>query len=206
MVTALIAVNVVVFVLTGFGSAGAINRFGLNPVDVQSGQAYRLLTSAFLHFNIAHIGLNMVTLAIVGTAVEALLGKVRFIVLYLIAALGGSVVFYLLVPTDIWGAGASGAIFGLMGAYFVLARHHGLNAGAIGLLIVMNLALGFVDPQIGWEAHVGGLIVGAAVAYGFSLSGHLAAPMKVIGQVTTCVLVLAVLFALLHLPPGHVNA
>lgn len=201
----LIVVNVVVFVLTGFGTGPSVVRFASEPDLIHQGQVYRLLTSAFLHANFAHILLNMATLAIIGPPVEVLLGRVRFVGLYLLAALGGSVCSYLLSPADVYGLGASGAIFGLLGAYFVLARQRRMDTGTIIALIVVNLVYGFAVPGIDWRAHIGGLVVGAVVALAFSSSQRWRPPRRAVADVVAAALTLAVLASLLQLPPGHVN-
>ena len=123
VVIGLVAVNVVVFVLSGFGKASVIDRFGgLSHQVHQSDQYYRFFTSMFLHADVLHIASNMITLLIVGPAVEVMLGRARFLSLYLVAGLGGSVASYLFTPGAGVSAGASGAIFGVMGAYVVLAH------------------------------------------------------------------------------------
>ena len=144
-------------------------------VGVAQGQYYRLLTSAFLHeqglsgFGPLHIIFNMWALILVGPALERFLGRLRFLVVYLLSALGGSVLFYLLAPFNEFGLGASGAIFGLFGAYFVVARRLRVDSRSIIFLIVLNLGISFAVPGIAWQAHVGGLITGglltAAYAY-----------------------------------------
>ena len=142
------------------------------PAAVHHGQWYRLLTAPFLHANIEHILFNMLTLAIVGSPVEAELGKVRFIALYLLSAVGGSVASYLLSHANVLGVGASGAIFGLMGPYFVLARRRKWEVGNILALIVVNLAIGFASSTIDWRAHLGGMITGAVVTIGLARSAE----------------------------------
>jgi membrane associated rhomboid family serine protease len=144
-------------------------------VGVAQGQYYRLLTSAFLHeqgfagFGPLHIIFNMWALILVGPALERLLGRLRFLVVYVLSALGGSVLFYLLAPVNEFGLGASGAIFGLFGAYFVVARRLRVDSRSIIFLIVLNLGISFAVPGIAWQAHVGGLLTGglltAAYAY-----------------------------------------
>jgi membrane associated rhomboid family serine protease len=144
-------------------------------VGVAQGQYYRLLTSAFLHeqgltgFGPLHIIFNMWALILVGPPLERLLGRLRFVVLYLLSALGGSALYYLLAPVNEFGLGASGAIFGLFGAYFVVARRLRADTRAIIFLIVLNLGISFAVPDIAWQAHVGGLLTGglltAAYAY-----------------------------------------
>jgi membrane associated rhomboid family serine protease len=135
-------------------------------------EPWRMLTSAFLHSQgfILHIVLNMYTLWIFGQALEPLLGRIRFLAVYLLSALGGSVGFLLLTPTYIPGqpltvvVGASGAIFGLFGAMLVVQRHRGGETRQLWVLIAINGAIGFMVPQIAWQAHLGGLVTGALCA------------------------------------------
>ena len=144
-------------------------------IGVGAGEDYRLISSAFLHqpglagFGPAHIIFNMWALLLVGPALERLLGHARFLAVYLLSALGGAVLFYYLAPVDEPSLGASGAIFGLFGAWFVVSRRLRVDTRAIVILIVINLALTFTIPNIAWQAHVGGLVTGglltAAYAY-----------------------------------------
>ncbi len=115
LVLTIIAINVVVFFLERFGNdAAVINKYALQPLLIHyQHQYYRAFTAMFLHANFQHIIFNMIALLIVGPAVEVLLGKARFLALYLLAGLGGSVASYLLSPATILGLGASGAILGL---------------------------------------------------------------------------------------------
>ena len=113
------------------------------------------------------IAFNMWALLIVGPAVEKVLGAARYLTVYLVGALGGSVLVYLLVPSEL-AAGASGAIFGLFGAWFVLARRLGLDYRMIVTLIVLNLILSFSWHAIAWQAHVGGLIAGGLLTAAFA--------------------------------------
>jgi membrane associated rhomboid family serine protease len=104
----------------------------------------------------------MWALLIVGPALERQLGAVRYLAVYFASAIGGSVSFYFLAPPSEQALGASGAIFGLFGAWFVIARRLGLDARGVVFLIVINLVLGFVGARyIAWQAHVGGLVTGA---------------------------------------------
>src|SRR6266568_839045 len=131
-------------------------------------------TSAFLHeppnggFGIFHIAFNMWALIVVGPALERLLGRVRFLTVYLVSALGGSVFFYLIAAPTAVGLGASGAIFGLFGAWFVLAKRLRLDARAVIGLIVLNLVISFTVHGIAWQAHVGGLIAGSALTAAYA--------------------------------------
>ena len=130
------------------------------------GSLLRVFTSGFTHSEsqITHILFNMYSLFVLGTLLEPMIGKVRFLVLYFMSIFGGGLGF--LVLSTMYGSvvGASGAVFGLMGAYLVFLVKMKLNAGQMYLIIGINLFLGFL-PGIAWEAHVGGLIVGAAVGY-----------------------------------------
>ncbi|MDE3202992.1 MAG: rhomboid family intramembrane serine protease [Acidobacteriota bacterium] len=169
---------------------------------------YALITSAFLHASGTHILLNMISLAIVGPAVEAEVGPVRFVVLYLLSALGGSVGFYLLAPQNEAGVGASGAIFGLMGAYFVVARMRGWPTQPIIVLLVINGAYSF-SGGIAWQDHLGGLVFGALGALGLMWTPRsMRRPSEMAQLVQGLAVVIAgvaVLVALLQIPPGHVN-
>jgi len=138
-------------------------------VGVAAGDWYRLLTSAFLHeppgsgVGLLHIAFNMWALIVVGPSLERALGRVRFIAVYLVSALGGSVLFYLLAPANEPAIGASGAIFGLFGAWFVLSRRLRLDARMIVGLIAVNLLISFTVSGIAWQDHIGGLIAGSAL-------------------------------------------
>lgn len=138
-------------------------------VGVADGEWYRMITSAFLHSTSPlHILFNMWALAVVGPALEQALGRVRFIGVYLLSALGGSILFYLVASPAEPAIGASGAIFGLFGAWFVVARRLRLDARGIVVLIVINLVISFTIPSIAWQAHVGGLLTGAALTAAYA--------------------------------------
>lgn len=138
-------------------------------------EPWRFLTSAFLHAprQPLHIVFNMVALWSVGPFLEASLGRWRFTALYLLSALGGSVMFLLLAdPSTIsWLTGlygASGAVFGLFGAVLVVMRRLGRSARPILAVLVINAVIGFVLPGIAWQAHLGGAIIGAALGAAFA--------------------------------------
>lgn len=167
----LIAVNLVMFVLQ-LASGRLESELTLWPPAVADGQYYRLVTSAFLHYGIAHILFNMYALYVIGPSLERLLGRVRFGALYGLSALGGSVLVYLLSPLNTATAGASGAVFGLFGAVFVVSRRLNLDVKWVIGLIVLNVVFTFAAPLIGagaisWQGHLGGLIAGGLVAAGF---------------------------------------
>lgn len=136
-------------------------------------QPWRLLTVLLVHSSWLHIGLNMLALWMIGRILEPLVGRIRFLVMYLISGLAGSVAVALLAPLT-WVVGASGAIFGLFGALLVIGRHIGANVASIAIIIAINFAFPFVvgilsgslaAVQISWQAHLGGLIAGAAVGF-----------------------------------------
>src|SRR3954451_13721959 len=171
---ALIAANVVVFVLTALNGGGfyrprpdaqIYHDFALVPLLVASGDWYRLFSSMFLHYGIFHIAFNMWALYVIGTPLEGMLGRLRFATLYLLAGIGGSVLSFATGPLSVQAAGASGAIFGLFGAFFVISRRRGMETGGIVGLIVINLVLSFTFSNIDWRGHVGGLITGGAIAF-----------------------------------------
>jgi membrane associated rhomboid family serine protease len=172
----LIGLNVLVF-LVGFGVPDLSERFGNlalavtregQLVGVGNGQYYRLLTAAFLHSGVLHILFNMFALAQLGPVLEQALGRWRFLALYLLSALGGSVAGYVLAPVNQPSVGASGAIFGLFGAYYVIVRRMGGETQSILVLLGVNLAITFTVPSIDWRAHLGGLVTGAVIAAAYS--------------------------------------
>ena len=143
---------------------------------VAADEPWRALTAAFLHSprSLLHIAFNMFALYVVGQYLEPMLGRLRFVMLYLISALGGSVGVVLLasVPQG-WltpTVGASGAVFGLFAAVLVLNWRLGRETGGIIALLLINGVLGFVLPNIAWQAHLGGAVTGAALAGILALS------------------------------------
>ncbi len=159
----LIAINVAAFLLQAT-SATLLGRLSLWPPAVAGGDFYRLVTSAFLHYGILHLLFNMWALYIVGPPLEEWLGRLRYVTLYALSALGGSVMVYLLSPVNAATVGASGAVFGLFGATFVVARRLRLDVRWVVALIVINLVLTFSIPGISWQGHLGGLLTGGFIA------------------------------------------
>lgn len=169
----LIGINVVMFVLQQasdqvttrlFQIGLALDPTTLQPVGVADGEYYRLLTSAFLHSGVLHLVLNMYALYLFGPQLEAAFGRWRFGALYLVAALGGSAASYLFSAPNQASLGASGAVFGLLGAYLVVARRLRRDTRPVLVLLAINLGYGFLVPRIDWRAHLGGLVAGALVA------------------------------------------
>ncbi len=166
----LIIITVAVFALQQF-VPGFDRMFSFNSAYVIPSLAFepwRLITGAFLHSSFWHIGLNMLALWMLGRSLEPLLGHGRFVTLYLLSALGGSIGVSLLAP-GIWVVGASGAVFGLLGAILVIGRHIGANITGILIVLAINLAIGFLPgSSIAWQAHLGGLVTGALIGLIFA--------------------------------------
>lgn len=169
----LIGISVVAFaaqmVLPGFTS-----RFIFAP-SIGWIEPWRFLTTTFLHGGIMHLAFNMYALYLVGPTLERVMGGWRYLALYLLAAFGGSVAVLLLSSPSgaLWNVGtvgASGAVFGLFAALGLTMRRIRQNYTQIAVLIAINFALGFVIANVSWQAHLGGLLTGAALA-GMYLSG-----------------------------------
>jgi len=192
---ALVAANVGVFILQLVDRSIEL-RFANIPSAVAGGQYYRLLTAAFLHGGPLHLALNMFAIVVIGREVEAALGRVRFLALYLSSAMGGSVAFYLLGSPGGRALGASTATFGLFGALFVLARARQVDTSMIVTLIVLNLFLGAVIPGIDNLGHVGGLLTGGAVAFAYESAERLRPPARVLVQAAAVAVVVILLSAL----------
>ena len=124
---------------------------------------WRLLTSAFQHFGPMHLVLNMYMLWLLGIGIERSVGHARYLAMYLVSALGGSVAVMFFSQNALT-AGASGAIFGLMGAYAIVAMTMRVDVRGIGILLVLNVGVSFIVPGISLAAHLGGLGVGALAA------------------------------------------
>jgi membrane associated rhomboid family serine protease len=174
----LIGLNVLLFIGATAGGSSFAGRpegsvvadLGLFGPAVEAGDWWRLVTSGFMHAGVIHILFNMYILYWLGTMLEPVLGHVRFVALYFTSLLCGSFGVLLLSP-DRLTVGASGAVFGLMGAAFVLQRLRGVDPmqSGIGPVILLNLGITFVIPGISIGGHLGGLIGGAATAYAMDL-------------------------------------
>lgn len=195
VVAALIVANAALFALTTLQRQWEFDLAQIPPA-VAHGQVYRLLTSAFVHVNLAHLLFNMAALYAAGPAVEESLGHRRFLVLYLLSALGGSVFSFVVGPVFVAGLGASGAIFGVFGAWFSLARAQRSETAVIVFLIAVMLAYSFYDPGIDWRAHVGGLLTGVTVAAVYAWGARRPAAVRVLYEAGVAVAVLGLSTAL----------
>ncbi|MEE6258617.1 rhomboid family intramembrane serine protease [Plantactinospora sonchi] len=154
--------------LTGWGAVlGLWAPFGpLGPQEgIAAGEYYRLFTAMFLHYGILHVVLNMWALWVLGRSLEATLGPLRFLALYLIAGVGGNVAAYLFSDPTAQTVGASTAIFGLFAALFVIMRRLGRDTSSVIPILVVNLVFTFAVPGISIAGHLGGLVTGAAMAF-----------------------------------------
>ena len=158
--------------LSGVGISTVAGNYGMNPIAIGlDGEWYRLLTSVFLHWTILHIGFNMLVLFMLGPTLETVFGHVRFVILFVLAGLGGAVASYCFSSLGTTSVGASGAIFGLMGALIVAFKKLNADITQIVILLGINLVIGFIPGgSIDWRAHIGGLVVGGAVAAVFAYS------------------------------------
>jgi membrane associated rhomboid family serine protease len=193
----LIGVNVYVFVLgialvaaQGVGDLTA--RGALDGDQVAEGEWWRLITSGFLHRNTLHLALNMLVLWFLGSQVESALGRGRYAIVYFGSLLGGSLGALLLSPTATT-VGASGAIFGIMGAAVALQMRRGLDiwSTGVGSLLVINLVVTFLVPGISIGAHLGGLVIGFVT--GFLIADAPAGSPRATWTVAGCLVLTAVL-------------
>jgi membrane associated rhomboid family serine protease len=149
------------------GAPGAVAP-GAHMAGVTHGEWWRLMTAAFLHYGPIHLGLNMLALYWLGPALEQIIGRWRYLLLYLVAGLAGSAGALWLSPNDIT-VGASGAIFGVLGALLVLERQGMISSGGqILMLIILNLLFTVAVPGISIGGHIGGLLAGGVTMLAFT--------------------------------------
>ncbi|MEV8020646.1 rhomboid family intramembrane serine protease [Streptomyces sp. NPDC086554] len=159
---------------------------------VAEGQWYRLVTSMFTHQEIWHIAFNMLGLWWLGGPLEAALGRARYLALYMLSGLAGGALTYVVADASQASLGASGAIFGLLGATAVLMRRLNYDMRPVIALLALNMLFTFTWSGIAWEAHVGGLVAGVAIAYGMV---HAPRERRALVQWGTCAAVLLVVLA-----------
>ncbi|HUR87054.1 MAG TPA: rhomboid family intramembrane serine protease [Solirubrobacteraceae bacterium] len=170
---ALIAINVIAYVAMVSSGAGLDGRGGsvftngaLFGPAVDAGDWWRIVTAGFLHSGILHLAFNMYFLYFLGTLLEPAIGKLRFAIIYFVSLVGGSFGALLISP-DAVTVGASGAVFGLMGAAILAMRARGIDPmqSGLGITLLLNLGITFVIPGISVGGHVGGLVAGGIVGY-----------------------------------------
>ncbi|UZF56455.1 rhomboid family intramembrane serine protease [Gordonia polyisoprenivorans] len=165
----LIAINVVVFAYTIYAAhsfnvevSGPLLHGELVRGNVFLGQYWRLLTAGFSHYSLIHLAVNMISLYILGRDLEIALGIGRFVMVYMTALLGGSAAVMIAQSNEARSAGASGAIYGLMGAMLIVVLRLRVSPAPVLTIIAINLVMSFSIPGISLAAHVGGLLFGAA--------------------------------------------
>ena len=200
LVPALIGLNVLMFAITALlarspmsnENSAFFHALSAYAPSIASGQWWRVVTAGFLHFGLLHLVVNMVALWFLRD-LELLLGKVRFAVVYLLSLVGGTVGTYLFSALGTEGAGASGAIYGLLGGLLIavirLKQDRHALMQVVGV-IALNLAFSVAIPQISLLAHLGGLVIGAALTAGML---YAPAASRVLWQTLTAVGVLVVL-------------
>jgi len=163
--TSLMGICAFLFVtVTLLDLGGGLARWGMQPLAIAlDGEWFRLVSSMFLHAGWLHIAFNMYVLYILGSPLERVLGHGRFLTLYMLSGIGGSVASYWFSAVNTLSVGASGAIFGLMAAWIVIGRRLDRDVTQILFLLAINVVLGFVIAGIDWRAHLGGALTGAVV-------------------------------------------
>ncbi|WP_243790668.1 rhomboid family intramembrane serine protease [Saccharopolyspora gloriosae] len=171
VVPVLIVLNVLAYAVTAIqagsfqnynDSAQLFHQFSLWPVGVAGGQWVRLIVSGFLHFGPIHLLMNMVALWVIGRDLETVLGRLRFTSVYLLSLLGGSTAVFLFDGIDTSVAGASGAVYGLMGGIAVAALRLKVSLRPVLIVIALNIVLSVSIPGISLLGHLGGIVLGAA--------------------------------------------
>ena len=162
----LIGINLAVFLVQFTVGINAVaGDYGMWPVGIAvGGEWWRLVTAAFLHGSFLHIAFNMYVLFALGPTLERILGHSRYLILYVLAAIGGGVASYVFSDMRTVSVGASGAIFGLMGALVVAGRRLRYDVTQVLVLLGINVVIGFIASGVDWRAHLGGLVTGALVA------------------------------------------
>ena len=202
---ALIAINVIVFILMyilGNGSEDTMTllKFGaLNKILVLAGDYYRLVTSAFLHIGFWHLVCNMYALYILGRDIESYFGTLKYLFIYLMSAIIGNLISLLFLGDYVTSAGASGAVFGLMGALLYFGYNYRVtlnNAITKQILpvIILNLAIGFAASGINNFAHIGGLIGGAMASMAVGVKYKSSKQDKINGMIVLAILLILLIY------------
>ncbi len=167
----LIVVNVAFFLVTAVQSGSAMDlstselylRGGLIPAEVASGEYWRLLSAGFLHGNLVHLATNMLSLYWLGIPLERILGRWRMLSIYVLSLLGSSVSVLLFSAPVSMTIGASGAVYGLMGALLMTIRRLKLDPRPLIVVVALNVFITFTYPGLSWQGHLGGFVAGAVL-------------------------------------------
>jgi membrane associated rhomboid family serine protease len=201
VVQTLIAVNVLIFAITAYQARGVMDlepsslfrNWALFPIATRNGYWWQLVTAGFLHVNPIHILMNMFALWVIGRDMERILGPARFTAVYLLGLLGGNVDVLLFGQVQSANAGASGAVFALMGGLLVLVYRLKVNPGQVIGMIAINLVISVAIPGISLLGHVGGLVSGALLTAALV---YLPARRRRLWQVGAVVVLVVVLIGL----------
>jgi len=199
----LIWINVLIYFLTALLSISGYDvftNFALNKYYVKSGEIYRLLTSGFLHADIFHLITNMYSLNILGTQMESFIGKKRFLIVYLTSMITGSLLSA--VVNTSWSVGASGAIFGLLGSLVYFGYHYRLYLGSVLKtqiipIIILNLGISFIIPNIDMAGHIGGLVGGLLSTMAVGIEKKTKKQDRINGIICLTLLILFLIFMLM---------
>ena len=196
----LIFINVIVYLLSLVDYNGILNNFANYYLYVQNGEYYRLITAAFFHADLIHLLCNMYSLAIIGKEVETVLGKKKFIFVYFMSAILGSLFSGVLANYS--SIGASGAIFGLLGTLVYFGYHYRLYLGNVIMtgivpVIILNLVIGFMNPMIDNFGHIGGLIGGVFSGMIVGIEGKTSKSDTINGIIITTILIGFLLYMML---------
>ena len=190
---AIIAINIIVYIIPLlYGQSEAmVAQFCVHGPSIRYGHYYRLFTGMFLHGSIFHLIFNSYALYVIGSQIESFLGKFKFLIIYLTGGLMGSL-FSIIFNGNAASIGASGAIFGLMGALVYFGYHYRVYLGnviksQIIPLIVFNLVLGFVMPGVDNSAHIGGLIGGTLATISLGIKDKSTNFERMNGLITTII-------------------
>jgi rhomboid protease GluP len=157
------------FYLYELYDSGLIGTFGLYGIELlkSTNEWYRLLTVALVHDNSStipiHLAFNMLALHSLGTPIETFLGRSKFLIIFFVSLIGGSIASAMFLGYNGYSIGASGAVFGLFGAWAVISKRIGAEVKSTLVIIGLNFVLGFTIGGVDWRAHLGGLIAGYAV-------------------------------------------
>lgn len=189
----LIAINVIFFIVPFlFGQSNyVIEMFCIHGPSIRAGQIYRIITGIFLHAGLIHLGFNCYSLNIVGTQIESFLGRFKFIVIYLFSGIVGAL-FSIIFNGSVGSIGASGAIFGLLGALVYFGYYYRVYFGNVVKsqiipLIVLNLVLGFIQSGVDNFAHIGGLIGGIMITHALGVKDKTTTFEKINGWIITAI-------------------
>lgn len=191
---ALIAVNVLLFCLSYFLNIIDVNDFSMNLTAIKAGEWWRIFTAAFFHGGLIHLFCNMYSLYILGTQLETFMGKAKFLIVYTLSIVVASLLSGALNGPYVSSVGASGAIFGLMGAILYFGYHYRLYLGSVVIhqivpIIILNLFIGFSMPYIDNYAHIGGLVGGLFAGMMVGIEGKTDRNDTINGLVVTVVLI-----------------